>query len=107
MYGRIPVFMRLQRFAEANATGKGGLSLVILHFQKLAFKTRQGKNGYVAPGITFNNVKRSLHFDDNTKVADHISHIAGGNRTVARLAGSQVTRKTLADFPPFQCCHAL
>ncbi len=43
MYGRIPVFMRLQRFAEANATGKGGLSLVILHFQKLAFKTRRGE----------------------------------------------------------------
>ncbi len=43
MYGRIPVFMRLQRFAEANATGKGGLSLVILHFQKLAFKTRRGR----------------------------------------------------------------
>ncbi len=53
MYGRIPVFMRLQRFAGANATGKGGLSLVILHFQKLAFKN--------APGGRMVTLRRGLH----------------------------------------------
>lgn len=85
------VFMRLQRFAGQNATGKGGLSLVIIHFQKLAFKTRCGKNGYVAPGITFNNVKRSLHFDDNTRWPIIFPYSRQPHRCTA--CRSQVTRK--------------